>query len=272
MAQAIDRLHGASRPKLVIAYIDIAEAESYRTYWEDDWRIGDPDWILGEDPDGWADDFPVAFWHEDWQSIWTGESGILQGILDLGYDGVYLDWVAAYEEDLVIEAARRDGLDAKSEMIAWVGLLSEAIRQACEHCVIVVQNPADLVADDDFRQSIDAISQEHAWFDGGVDNQPQGDCPLPRTEDEIDAGVYRDILSAACRRQFDDYPDGTLHGSSAAYLEDLSFARNQGLVVFTVDYALEPENITWILQTSRSYGFVPFVGARALDRYIEIIE
>ncbi|MEJ2607511.1 MAG: endo alpha-1,4 polygalactosaminidase [Anaerolineales bacterium] len=272
VAQVIERLHDASHPKLVLAYIDIAEAESFRTYWNDDWRIGDPDWILGDDPDGWADDFPVAFWHDEWQSIWMGEDGLLRQILDMGYDGVYLDWVAAYEDELVTEAALRAGVDARSEMIAWVGSISETIRQACARCVIVAQNPADLVADEEFRRSIDAVAQEHVWFDGGVDNRPQGDCPLPRTADEIDTRAYRESLSTACRRQYDDYPDGTLHGSSEEYLEELSFARSQGLVVFSVDYALEVENIIWILQTSRSYGFVPFVGARALDRYIEIVE
>ncbi len=200
MAQVIERLHGASHPKLVIAYIDIGEAESYRTYWDDNWRIGDPEWILGEDPDGWADDFPVAFWDEDWQSIWMGEGGILQGIVDLGYDGVYLDWVAAYDDELVTDTARRDGVDARSEMIAWVGSISAAVRQACDRCVIVAQNPSDLVEDETFRRSIDAVAQEQVWFDGGVENRPQGDCPLPHTEAEIDTDVYREGLSAACRR------------------------------------------------------------------------
>ncbi|MEJ2552414.1 MAG: endo alpha-1,4 polygalactosaminidase, partial [Anaerolineales bacterium] len=200
MAQVIERLHGASHPKLVLAYIDIAEAESFRTYWNDDWRIGDPDWILGDDPDGWADDFPVAFWHDEWQSIWMGEDGLLRQILDMGYDGVYLDWVAAYEDELVTEAALRAGVDARSEMIAWVGSIGAAIRQVCERCVIVAQNPADLVADEEFRRSIDAVAQEHVWFDGGVDNRPQGDCPLPRTADEIDTRAYRESLSTACRR------------------------------------------------------------------------
>ena len=34
-------------------------------------------------------------------------------------------------------------------------------------------------------------------------------------------------------------------------------------------YALEPENVAWIYETSRAMGFVPFVSNRGLDRYVE---
>jgi len=56
--------------KLVLAYIDIGEAESYRYYWKKGWKIGDPDFIAGLDPDLWEDNFPVAFWQKEWQDIW----------------------------------------------------------------------------------------------------------------------------------------------------------------------------------------------------------
>ncbi|HXX92552.1 MAG TPA: hypothetical protein VEN81_02900, partial [Planctomycetota bacterium] len=63
--------------KLVLAYIDIGEAESERWYWtwSKDWKKGDPrpaDWpafIATHDPDGWEGDYPVAFWHEGWKDI-----------------------------------------------------------------------------------------------------------------------------------------------------------------------------------------------------------
>jgi len=51
--------------KLVLAYIDIGEAESYRYYWKKGWKIGDPDFIAGLDPDLWEDNFPVAFWQKE---------------------------------------------------------------------------------------------------------------------------------------------------------------------------------------------------------------
>jgi hypothetical protein len=47
----------------------------------------------------------------EWKQIWLGESGILQGILDTGFDGVYLDWIEAYSDDNVIEIAEKNGID-----------------------------------------------------------------------------------------------------------------------------------------------------------------
>ena len=61
MAEVIDELHQADHSKLVLAYIDVGQAESFRTYWQAGWSIGDPQWIAGEDPDGWAENYPVAF-------------------------------------------------------------------------------------------------------------------------------------------------------------------------------------------------------------------
>ncbi|MCH8191642.1 MAG: hypothetical protein IIC80_09850 [Chloroflexi bacterium] len=52
-------------------------------------------------------------------------------------------------------------------------------------------------------------------------------------------------------------------------MDALRPAQEHGVLVFTVDYALAPENVAWAHQTSRALGFVPFVGARGLDRYVE---
>ena len=43
MAEVNDKLHNTDPPKLVLAYIDIGEAEEYRTYWQSGWSIGDPE-------------------------------------------------------------------------------------------------------------------------------------------------------------------------------------------------------------------------------------
>ena len=39
--------------RLVLAYLDIGQAEEHRSYWQDGWQPGNPDWIAGIDPDGW---------------------------------------------------------------------------------------------------------------------------------------------------------------------------------------------------------------------------
>jgi cysteinyl-tRNA synthetase len=265
----IEAWHTTEHPKLVIAYINIGEAEEYRDYWHPEWGVGNPTWIAGDDPDGWEGNFPVAYWHDGWQAIWLGEGGYLQGILDAGFDGVYLDWVEAYSDENVLEIAAADGVDAVQEMIWWVGDIAEYVRTQQADFIVISQNAAELVAHDDYVAIIDAIAQEQVWFDGGADNDPPGDCPLPRTEAEVDTAAYRRSLSPACRRMYDDYPESTLHFSSETYLVDLARAQRKGLIVFTVDYALDPDNVAWVYQQARSLGFIPFVSNRALDRYVE---
>jgi len=269
MAEVVTQLHDGPHPKLVVAYIDIAEAEEYRTYWQADWRVGNPEWIAGDDPDGWAGNFPVAYWHDEWREIWLGEGGYLQAILDAGFDGVYLDWVEAYSDDSVIGIAKRDGVDPLQEMIWWVGDIADFTRARRPDFIVIGQNAAELAEYNDYLAAIDAISQEQVWFDGGADNDPPGDCPLPRTDAEVDTDEYRASLSRPCRHYFDSDPDSPLHVSSEEYLHYLILAQRQGTPIFTVDYALEPENVAWVYETSRALGFVPFVSSRALDRYVE---
>jgi endo-alpha-1,4-polygalactosaminidase (GH114 family) len=84
----------------------------------------------------------------------------------------------------------------------------------------------------------------------------------------VDTDKYSDSLSRECRRQYDDFPESTLHVSSEGYIQDLQTAQAKGLTIFTVDYALDPGNIAWVYETSRTLGFIPFVGTRALDSFI----
>lgn len=269
LEELIQVLHDAPHPKLVIAYIDIGQAESYRTYWQDDWTIGDPEWIISADPDGWEENFPVAYWYDEWHALWLGEDAYLQGILDAGFDGVYLDWVEAYSDNDVLEFAEEQGLDSVQEMIWWVGDIADFTRDQNPDFIVIGQNAAELAEYDEYLDIIDAIAQEQVWFDGGADNEPSGDCPLPRTEDDIDTEDYYESLSPDCQFLYDNFPESTLHVSSEEYLFYLMLAQDKGEVVFTVDYALKPENIAFVYETSRDMGFIPFVSNRALDVYID---
>jgi endo-alpha-1,4-polygalactosaminidase (GH114 family) len=46
-------------------------------------------------------------------------------------------------------------------------------------------------------------------------------------------------------------------------------AQSKGKTIFTVDYALNPENVAWVYKTSRALGFIPFVSNRGLNIYLE---
>jgi cysteinyl-tRNA synthetase len=272
IAEIVDQLRYAPHPKLVVAYIDIGQAEEWRTYWQPDWEIGNPEWIVANDPDGWEGNFPVAYWNDEWQAIWLQEDGYLQAILDAGFDGIYLDWVEAYSDENVIAAAERDDVDPQEEMIFWIEDLADFCRAQQPDFLVIAQNAAELAENDDYLNIIDAIAQEQTWFDGAADNDPPGDCPLPRTDADIDSKAYIRSLSRKCRKQYKEFPDSTLHVSSEEYLYYLTMARDKGIPIFTVDYALKPKNVQWIYETSRSLGFVPFTSNRELNLYRDPVE
>jgi endo-alpha-1,4-polygalactosaminidase (GH114 family) len=177
--------------------------------------------------------------------------------------------VEAYSDEDVAAFAFEDGADARQEMIWWVGDIGEFGRSQYPDFIDISQDAAELAQSNEFVEVIDAIAQEQVWFDGGADYDPTGDYPLPRTNDAMDSDTYYDSLASACRRQYDEFPESTLRVSSEEYLRDLKVGQRKGLIIFTVDYALEPDNIAWTYETSRDLGFVPFVGSRALDRFVE---
>ncbi|MAL17412.1 MAG: hypothetical protein CL670_15790 [Balneola sp.] len=83
--------------RLVISYMSIGEAEDYRYYWNDEWRQGNPEWLVRENPN-WKGNFKVQYWNPDWKAIILGnEDSYLQLILDAGFDGVYLDIIDGFE-------------------------------------------------------------------------------------------------------------------------------------------------------------------------------
>lgn len=268
MAEVVSRFHNATHPKLVIAYIDTGQAEDYRIYWQEEWKIGDPQWIVSGDPDGWEGNYPVAYWYDEYKVIWLGDDGLLQQIIDDGFDGVYLDWVEAYSDESVIAFAEAENIDPTQEMIWWVGDIAEFGRAQNPDFIVIAQNAAELAEYDEYVEIIDAIAQEQVWFDGGADNDPPGDCPLPHKDDEVDTAHYRESLSKVCQRQYDEFPNSTLHISSEEYLSYLSVAQEKGIPIFTVDYALDEENIAWVYETSRTLGFIPFVSNRAFDQFV----
>lgn len=83
--------------RLVISYLSIGEAEDYRFYWMADWKAGNPEFIVAENPD-WEGNYKVQYWNTNWQSIIFGnQEAYLDKILTAGFDGVYLDIIDAFE-------------------------------------------------------------------------------------------------------------------------------------------------------------------------------
>jgi len=267
VSKMVRHLKGKAGRRLVLAYIDIGEAEDWRTYWKQSWRIGNPEWIVADDPDGWDGNYPVAYWHEGWRNIWLGKGGYIEALKRAGFDGIYLDWVEAYSDENVINAAKRMNVDPRREMIRWVRDLAAQGRRGNSSFLVIAQNAAELADDPEYVKIIDAIAQEQIWFDGGAGNKPAGDCPLPERERDIETVRYVRSLSRPCRRQHDRYRESTLHMSSEAYISMLKKAQKKGLFIFTVDYTLKAKNIRSVYRKSRKLGFVSFVSGRALASF-----
>ena len=87
--------NGAER--LIIAYMSIGEAEDYRYYWKDQWKSRPPVWMEKENPN-WKGNYKVRYWEPSWQDIILGsEDSYLDMILEVGFDGVYLDIIDGFE-------------------------------------------------------------------------------------------------------------------------------------------------------------------------------
>lgn len=83
--------------RLVISYMSIGEAENYRYYWQDDWKVGSPDFLDKENKE-WEGNYKTRYWEPEWQKIIYGQgTSYLDRLLDIGFDGVYLDIIEAFE-------------------------------------------------------------------------------------------------------------------------------------------------------------------------------
>jgi cysteinyl-tRNA synthetase len=252
-SEASDGVHR----KLVIAYIDIGEAEDWRWYWT--WSTGWdcqsprpadwPDFIVTCDPDGWEGNYPVAYWDPDWKDIvMYGKNqgshpdrdynSVIDEVIKDGFDGIYLDWVEAFENEDIVAAAQAAGKDPAKEMIAFIREMRDYGTARNPDFVVIQQNAGSLIdGHPDLVNVIDAIAQEAIWYDGSA------------TDDWNDPAGYDDLNPA----WLTDYYLG--------YLQDYL---DSGVPVFDCEYALNYANEAYA--NSHSKGYAPYVTRRSLSR------
>lgn len=85
-------------PRIILAYLNIGTAETYRYYWQNNWRAGSPEFIGEGNLDArWGQEHHVYYWSQAWQNILFGnENSYLGGIMKLGFDGVVLGGLNEY--------------------------------------------------------------------------------------------------------------------------------------------------------------------------------
>jgi cysteinyl-tRNA synthetase len=242
---------------LVIAYIDIGEAEDWRWYWtwSKGWdclspRPADwPDYIITCDPDGWTGNYPVAYWDPTWKDIiiygkHTGDSAerdyhsVIDEVIIDGFDGIYLDWVEAYEDTEVMRAAQANSLDPADEMIAFIREMRVYARSIDPDFFIIQQNAFSLIdGHPELLEVIDAISQEAIWYDGVA------------TDDWNDPNGYDQVNNPSYSQKIMDY---------------LNYYLSAGLPVFDCEYALKNADAAY--SNALRQGYRPYVTRRSLRR------
>jgi cysteinyl-tRNA synthetase len=259
--QATPASDGVHR-KLVVAYVDIGQAEDWRWYWTWTTESADtqvsadtplptdwPDYIVARDPDGWTGNYPVVYWDAAWKDIIiygqnqapTADRDYTSAVDEVirdGFDGIYLDWVEGFENDAVIAAAAADGRDAATEMVNLIGDLRAYARQRDADFVIIQQNASALIDDHPaLLDVIDAIAQEGIWFDGSASDD----------WDEL-TGYY--------------LTDQTLVNEYLGFLDQY---RAAGRPVLDCEYALQ-DNAAEAYSRSAARGYVPYVTRRSLSQ------
>lgn len=219
--------------KIVICYLDVGEAEGYRWYWQDNWEVGSPEWIVAEDPDGWDENYPVKFWRQQWKKIMKQA---IDKIIDDGYDGIYMDWLEVYSFEPVAKAAKNEGLDSVEEMIEFVNELADYARLKKKDFIIIAQNAAELGEKKRYIDVFDAIAQEAIWFDGGDSDK------------EEKVGDVRNVKQL-----------------TGEYIKYLNIWQKANKPILDVEYATTPKNAVEAYELGNKNGFLTYVTTRPLD-------
>lgn len=156
--------------RLVVSYISIGEAESYRGYWDDAWKRSPPPFLLAENPE-WEENYSVRFWDPQWQAIIFGTpEAYLDRIIAQGFDGVYLD-KCDVTEDLRTHFpdVARERPDLERDMVDFVTRMAAHARRTKPGFLIIMQNAEPLLRFPDLRAAIDGVGKEELYFglDGG---------------------------------------------------------------------------------------------------------
>ena len=215
--------------KLLLSYLSIGEAETYRYYWEDDWDLNSdgvpdpsaPEWLDEENPE-WGGNFKVEYWQQEWQDIIYGlNESYLDKIINSGFDGCYLDIIDAYEY------YQESFNDAKQEMMNFVGNLSSYAKSKSGDFLIFVQNSEQLLENSVYLDSMDSIGREDVYY---YDNSKNDE------ETIIEIESFLNLM--------------------------LSYGKT-GLII---DYPTINSRTYTVYQRASEEGFLPYVGPRNLHR------
>ena len=213
--------------KLVLAYMSIGQAETYREYWQPEWAENPPGW-LDEPDETWADDYWVRYWDPEWQAIIYGSpDSYLDRIIELGFDGVYLDRVDAYQY-----YEEKEGREtAAQEMVDFIMDFTTYAREKKPGFGVFPQNAEELgVMFPDYLEMMTGTGIEDLYYGYPRDHEPSPPEWTAAREAILDQWV------------------------------------EAGKLVLIIDYTAKPEQIADAYQRALAHGYVEYVTDRSLGR------
>jgi cysteinyl-tRNA synthetase len=218
--------HSPGGDKLILCYMSIGQAENYRFYWQREWSRNPPPWLDKADT-VWAGDYWVQYWHPEWQAIIYGSpESYLDQILELGFDGVYLDRVDTY---YYYQEQERE--TAAQEMVDFVLDFTEYAREKVPGFGVFPQNAEELgMLFPDYLAAVDGIGVEDLYYGYPRDHEPSPADWTAEREAVLDQWV------------------------------------EAGKLVLTIDYTGKPDQIADAYARALEHGYVPYVTDRSLGR------
>ena len=134
--------------RAVLAYISVGESEDFRGYM----KKGKKAWATAGEQ-GWSGNKIVKYWDQEWKSIVKGR---VRAAMAAGYDGVYLDRIDTYER---IKAPG----GSRAAMVKLVKEIASEARSSKRNAAVAVQNAEELLNDDSYVATIDAVGKEDLY-------------------------------------------------------------------------------------------------------------
>jgi cysteinyl-tRNA synthetase len=213
-------------PKIILCYMSIGQAENYRWYWQSEWGQNPPEW-LDEADTQWAGDYWVRYWYPEWQRIIYGTpESYLDQIIELGFDGVYLDRVDTYW--YYQEQGRET---AAEEMVDFILDFTAYAREKKPGFGVFPQNSEELgLLFPDYLEAMTGIGVEDLYYGYPRDHEPSPADWTAEREAILDQWVAA------------------------------------GKLVLTIDYTMRDEQIADAYARALARGYVSYVTDRSLGR------
>lgn len=142
--------------RIVLSYMSIGEAESYRFYWN--WLKSLEKPMIESANKKWKNNYLVRYWEQEWHEIvYISNNSYISRILSKGFDGVFLDTADVYEYFL-----EKGIKDADHRMVKLIGGIVNRAKREKPDFIFVVSN----VMIDTILEMVDGVAiEDHKLWD-----------------------------------------------------------------------------------------------------------